>query len=150
MTASSSAQEQIRSRAWLLHVEFAVVGRLQIANNQTNQIFQEYVQQRFDSRTSCFEQHMTGLILLSFSLLTPLFSLCDKELCLCLPYFITHINYARVQLRKHFTMLRVSPHAGPVYNAAPTVQTQGSNPWTTTPCLFCFFVTVLLEELTLY
>ncbi len=80
MTARLSAEEQqIRSRTWLLHAEFAVAGHPRIANNQTDQIFPEYVRQCFHSSASYFEKHVTGLILLSFSLPTTLSSLCDRE-----------------------------------------------------------------------
>jgi hypothetical protein len=43
MTASISATEQIRSRAWFLHTEFHVAGHPQIADISTKQIIPEYV-----------------------------------------------------------------------------------------------------------
>jgi hypothetical protein len=72
MTTSSSSDEHVRSRAWLLHAEIAVTGHPWIANIQTDQILTEYVSTMFGARDSVFAQRMKGLILVSFSMPTAL------------------------------------------------------------------------------
>ncbi len=47
MTPSSTSEEHVRSRAWLLHAEFAVTSHPRIANNQTDQILPEYISTMF-------------------------------------------------------------------------------------------------------
>jgi hypothetical protein len=107
MTPSSSSEEFVWSRAWLLHAEIAVTGHPQIANIQTDQILPEYVSTMFGARDSFFAQRMKGLILVSFSNANG--PVLHRD-----PGFVPVVGilydwFARVQLRAYLAVLTVWP-----------------------------------------
>jgi hypothetical protein len=78
MMASSSSEQTIRARAWLLHAEFDVAEHPQIANPATNRIFPIYVEKCLDGRGAYLDQKMKGMTLISLSLPTDLSSLHNR------------------------------------------------------------------------
>jgi hypothetical protein len=79
MTARLFSEGQVRSRAWLLHAEFAVADHPLLADIQNDKIYPEYVRECFRARDPYLNKHMKELKLLSFSVLTALSSLCNRE-----------------------------------------------------------------------